>query len=132
MAQQLTVFIGNQSGRFHEVAKILAKAEVDIKSFALADTADYGILRLIVDDTTKGLAALQEHNITARLTDVLVVYISPKVGTLSALLDTIGEEHNIAYTYPYHTYGPHAGMVIKVDEPDEVTKILRDAGYEVM
>ncbi len=131
MAQQVTVFIGNQSGRFHEVAKILAKAAVNILSFNLADTADYGILRLIVDNTEKALDALRLSNITARLTDVLVVYISPEVGTLSTLLDVIGEEYNIAYTYPYHTQGPQAGMVLKVDKPDEVSKILLDAGYEL-
>ena len=73
MAHQLSVFIGNQSGRFHEVARVLAENGVNILSFSLADTADYGILRMICDNTEKGLEALRANSITARLTDVLLV-----------------------------------------------------------
>lgn len=131
MAHQLSVFIGNQSGRFHEVARVLAENGVNILSFSLADTADYGILRMICDNTEKGLEALRANSITARLTDVLLVPIEPQIGSLTLMLDVIGTDVNIAYMYPYSTQGPDAGMVLKVDEPELVKERLLQANFSV-
>lgn len=131
MAQQLSVFLGNQAGRFHEIAKTLAEEGVDILSFSLADTADYGILRMICDDPEKGVKALRAKNIMARQTEVFVVPIKPHCATLAALLEAIGADKDIAYMYPYATQGPDAGMVVKVEDPETVRARLEKAGYEV-
>ncbi len=131
MAQQLTVFLGNEAGRFKEVAQTLADACVNILSFSLADTADYGILRMICDDPEKGVKALRAKNIMARSTEVFVVPIKPHCATLAALLDSIGSDMDIAYMYPYATQGPDAGMVVKVEHPEIVRERLEKAGYEV-
>lgn len=131
MAQQLTVFLGNQAGRFQEVARTLADSGVNILSFSLADTADYGILRMICDDPAKGVQALRDKGIMARSTEVFVVPIEPHCATLAALLETIGSENDISYMYPYATQGPDAGMVVKVREPETVRKLLLAAGYQI-
>lgn len=129
MALQLSVFLGNHSGRFQEIASTLAEASVNILSFSLADTADYGILRIICDDPEKGEIVLRAKNIMARSTEVIVVYISPECGTLAPLLETIGRDVNISYMYPYATSGTEAGMVLKVKEADLVKERLDEAGY---
>lgn len=131
MARQLSIFLGNQSGRFREIAQTLADSGVNILSFSLADTADYGILRMICDDPEKGALALRAKDIMARQTEVLVVPIRPEEGTLAALLDTIGSDINISYMYPYSTQGPDAGMVVKVSEPELARRRLEKAGYKI-
>lgn len=131
MAQQLSVFLGNQNGRLREVVKALAEKQVNILTFSLADTQDFGILRLIVDQPRLGLEALQNAGLTARMNEVMVVKISPQPGTLEALLENLGDGQNIAYIYPFATEGKDAGMVIKVGDLATAMAQLRNAGYEV-
>ncbi|NLW54549.1 MAG: amino acid-binding protein, partial [Clostridiaceae bacterium] len=75
MAKQLSVFLENRRGRMRQVASLLKSADINILSFNLAETTDYGMLRLMVDDPEEGAAALAAGGFSAHLTDVMVVYL---------------------------------------------------------
>ncbi len=131
MAKQLSVFLENRSGRMLQVASLLKSAGINILSFNLAETSDYGMLRLMVDDPEKGAAALDAGGFSAHLTDVMVVYIPARMGSLSELLDLLGDTIDIRYMYPYQTQEPNAGMVMKVSDMPWAEQRIRDAGYTV-
>lgn len=80
--KQLSVFIENRAGRLDEVLDVLKNENINIISLSLADTSDYGMLRLIVSDPQKGQTALKEKGISAKLTDILVVKLPHQVGRL--------------------------------------------------
>ena len=100
--QQLSVFLENREGRLEEVLNILAKKKVDIVALSLADTSDYGMLRMIVSDPHKGRAALKEEGITAMLTDVVALRVPHATGSLSkAMHQIVDGEVNIEYMYAF-------------------------------
>ena len=81
--QQLSVFLENREGRLDDVLKVLAEKDVNIVALSLADTSDYGMLRMIVSDPAKGRQALKEAGITAMLTDVVALRVPHATGSLS-------------------------------------------------
>ena len=96
--QQLSVFLENREGRLDEVLKVLADNDVNIVALSLADTSDYGMLRMIVSDPNKGRAALKEEGITAMLTDVVALRVPHATGSLSkAMHQIVDGEVNVEY-----------------------------------
>ena len=94
--QQLSVFLENREGRLEEVLDVLANNDVNIVALSLADTSDYGMLRMIVSDPHKGRAALKENGITAMLTDVVALRVPHATGSLSkAMHQIVSGEVNI-------------------------------------
>ena len=93
--QQLSVFLENREGRLEEVLDVLAKKGVNIVALSLADTSDYGMLRLIVSDPHKGRAALKEAGITAMLTDVVALRVPHATGSLNKAMHQIVDALNI-------------------------------------
>lgn len=89
--QQLSVFLENREGRLDTVLKILAENDVNIVALSLADTSDYGMLRMIVSDPHKGKAALKDAGITAMLTDVVALRVPLQTGSLSKAMHQIVE-----------------------------------------
>ena len=87
--QQLSVFLENREGRLDDVLKVLARNDVNIVALSLADTSDYGMLRMIVSDPHKGRAALKEAGITAMLTDVVALRVPHATGSLSNAMHQI-------------------------------------------
>ena len=87
---QLSVFLENREGRLDEVLNVLAENEVNIVALSLADTSDYGMLRMIVSEPHKGRAALKEAGITAMLTDVVALRVPHATGSLSKAMHLIG------------------------------------------
>ena len=111
---QLSVFIENREGRLDQVLDILKQNDINIISLSLADTSDFGLLRMIVSDPVKGKGALREEGFTAMLTEVLAVKLSHKVGQLQVLLSEICKAGiNIEYTYALATGNDDASIVIK-------------------
>ena len=99
---QLSVFIENREGRLDKVLATLKDNDINIVSLSLADTSDYGLLRMIVSDPEKGKAALKEAGFTARVTEVLAVKLAHKVGQLQVLLAEICKAGiNIDYMYAF-------------------------------
>ena len=89
--QQLSVFLENREGRLDEVLNVLAGNDVNIVALSLADTSDYGMLRMIVSDPNKGRAVLKENGITAMLTEVVALRVPHATGSLSKAMHQIVE-----------------------------------------
>jgi len=120
-AEQISVFLENKAGRLAEVTGILSEANVNIRALALADTSDFGVLRLIVDDNIKALEALKNQGFTVGRTDVLAVEVEDKPGGLHSILDMLNKAKiNVEYMYAFvqHT-GKNAVMIFRFDNIDE-------------
>ena len=129
--QQLSVCLENREGRVDTVLKILAENDVNIVALSLADTSDYGMLRMIVSDPHKGKAALKDAGITAMLTDVVALRVPHATGSLSKAMHQIVEgEINVEYMYAFAN-GADAAAVVKSDDPARVIDILKGSGFDV-
>ena len=129
--QQLSVFLENREGRLDTVLKILAENDVNIVALSLADTSDYGMLRMIVSDPHKGKAALKDAGITAMLTDVVALRVPHAAGSLSKAMHQIVEgEINVESMYAFAN-GADAAAVLKSDDPTRVIDILKGSGFDV-
>lgn len=133
-AKQLSVFIENREGRLDEVLAVIAKANVNILSLSLADTSEYGLLRLIVSDPAKADAALRANGFSSMLTDVLVVRLANKVGSLQAFLSEISKtEINLEYMYGLTIEKEgKASLVIKASDLKKASEILLSSGAELL
>ena len=131
--KQLSVFLENREGRLDKVLAILKENDINIVSLSLADTSDYGLLRMIVSDPAKGKAVLKEAGFTAMLTDVLAVKLAHKVGQLQVLLAEICKAGiNIEYTYALATGNDDASIVIKTADLEKAAEVLTKAGVELI
>ena len=129
--KQLSVFLENREGRLDEVLQMLGANEVNIVALSLADTADYGMLRMIVSDPVKGKAVLKEAGITSKLTDVVALRVPHATGSLSkAMHELMVGGVNIEYMYAFAN-GADASAVMKSDNPEKVVTILRENGFDV-
>ena len=129
--QQLSVFLENREGRLEEVLDVLAKSNVNIVALSLADTSDYGMLRMIVSDPHKGRMSLKEVGITSMLTDVVALRVQHATGSLSkAMHQIVDGEVNIEYMYAFAN-GDDAAAVLKSDDPARLIDILKGSGFDV-
>ncbi len=131
--KQLSIFIENREGRLQEVLDVLKKDNVNIVSMSLADTSEYGLLRLLVDKPTAGRNALSEAGFSAMLTDVMAIRLSHRVGQLQELLEVICKANiNIEYMYALSTGTDDASVVIKTSDPDRAAELLEGTDVELM
>lgn len=130
---QLSVFIENREGRLEQVLETLKEENINIISLSLADSSDYGILRMIVSDAEKGRRALNEKGYSAMLTQVLAVRLKHKAGQLQLLLAEICKAGiNVDYTYALATGNDDASIVIKTADLDKAVGILKQTGVELI
>ena len=131
--KQLSVFIENREGRLEEVLQVLKQCGVNIVSLSLADTSDYGLLRLLVTDPEAGKGALKKNGFSAMLTDVLAIRLSHQVGKLQELLEAICDENiNIEYMYALSTGKDDASIVLKASDLEKAARTLQAKGVEIM
>ena len=131
--KQLSVFIENREGRLQEVLDVLKKNNVNIVSLSLADTSDYGLLRLLVNNPKAGKEALSENGFSAMLTDVLGIRLSHRVGQLQELLEVICKANiNIEYMYALSTGTDDASIVIKTSDLAKAAELLKDTDVELI
>ena len=124
-AKQLTVFIENRSGRLSEVLNVLKENNVNILSLSLADTTEFGLLRLIVDNAALGKEKLTENGFSSLLSDVSIIQIPHKVGSLQKLLKVIDDNGvNIEYMYGLSIESDEAYVVLKASDINKVDGIL--------
>ena len=129
--KQLSVFLENREGRLDEVLKTLGENDVNIVALSLADTSDYGMLRMIVSDPVKGKAVLKEAGITSMLTDVVALRVPHATGSLSKAMHAIVQAGiNVEYMYAFAN-GDDASAVLKSDDATKVVSVLREAGFDV-
>lgn len=130
---QLSVFIENREGRLEQVLEALKNNNINIVSLSLADTSEYGMLRMIVSDSEKGKEVLKNNGFSAMLTPVLGVKMSHKVGQLQILLAKICEAGiNIDYMYALATGSDDASIVIKTADLKKASEILEETGIELI
>lgn len=131
--KQLSIFIENREGRLKEVLDVLKSGGVNIISMSLADTSDYGLLRLLVDKPEAGMAALKKNGFQAMITEVLAVKLSHSVGQLQSLLDVICDSGiSIEYMYGLNTGTNDASVVIKTSELEKAAELLKDTKAELV
>ena len=130
---QLSVFIENREGRLEQVLETLKEKNINIISLSLADSSDYGLLRMIVSDAETGKNALKDAGFSAMLTQVLAVKLSHQVGQLQVLLSEICKAGiNIEYTYALATGGDDASIVIKTADLEKAAEVLEKTGVELI
>ncbi|MCQ2973253.1 MAG: amino acid-binding protein [Bacteroidales bacterium] len=130
--KQLCVFLENKVGRFKGVADILGKAGINMTAFSVADTSDFGILRVIVSEPEKSLQLLKEAGYAAGLTDVICIKCPNTAGSLAKVLDVLNEENvQIEYMYAF-SMGNIAQVVIRPAEIQNCEKVLEKHGIELV
>lgn len=134
MIKQLSVFVENKFGRLVAVTEVLAKNNIDINALSLADTSDFGILRLVVDKPEDAAVALTEHGVTVKCTEVIAAAMDDCPGGLSFILDTLtNEKINIEYMYAFmgKTEGK-AWTVMRVDDSERAEKVLHEHSIKTL
>ena len=132
--KQLSIFVENQFGRLEAIIEAIGKKGVNIRALSMADTTDFGILRVIVDDTAKAKEALDEIGVIAKATDVIAVYIDDKTGGLASILKLItNAEISVEYMYAFLSRDEgKALMVLKADDEEAAEKVLSENGVELL
>lgn len=122
--KQLSVFIENKTGRINEVTRILAENGINMTAFSLAESTDFGILRLIVSDVEKAGQVLKDHHFGISVTDVVGLCLSNRPGSLAQVLDLLARDHIfIEYMYAF-SQGDKANVVIRPTDIEKCIAIL--------
>ena len=133
IAKQLSVFIENRQGRLGEVLNVLKSNKINILSMSLADTTEYGLLRLIVNDPETGKVKLTENGFSTMVTGVLVLKITHESGSLQEVLSLLSDNNvNIEYMYGLSIDGEDASVVLKASNLDDAEKVLTDNGIKTL
>jgi hypothetical protein len=132
--EQISVFLENKAGRLADVTRILAEANINIRALSLADTSDFGILRLIVNDNDKAKEELKKAGFTVGKTDVVAVEVEDQPGGLSYILRILHKANvNVEYMYAFvQQSGANAVLIFRFDNLDEAIRILRDNKVRVI
>lgn len=132
--KQLSIFVENKAGTVSGIAKSIADAGVSIRALSVADTQEFGILRLIVDDVEKAKEVLSSNDCVVSVTKVIGVQIPDVPGGLSEVLALMSENGiNIEYLYAFITIsGKHAYVVLRVEDNEKAVKVLSDAGIKLV
>ncbi len=131
---QLSVFIENKSGRLADVTRTLADANINIRALSIADTIDYGLLRLIVNDPIAAKEAITKAGFTVALTEVLAIEVSDKPGGLANIIDILAEAGlNIEYMYAFvGRSGENAIVIFRIEKVDEAIAALQQKGVRIL
>ena len=130
--KQLSVFIENHEGRLEEVLDVMKEEQISIISLSLADTSEYGLLRLITTNPEAGQAALKKKGFAAMLTDVLSVKLSHQVGRLQEILSMVCKAGlNVEYMYALSNKEDDASIICKISNGDEAAKLLKSQEVEL-
>ena len=130
MVYQISVFLENRAGQFAEITGILADNGIDLRAISIAETADYGILRMIVDNSQKATATLMQHGYLLTMTPVLVVCVPDQPGGIAPVLATLAEGNiDIEYMYSLFTHiEGKAYIVFRVAEAEKFVSLLATHG----
>lgn len=132
--KQLSVFVENKEGKLREITDILAKAGIDIRALSIADTSEFGILRLIVRDPKKAKALLEKNGFVATINDVVGVEINDRPGGLAEIVRLFAERDiNMEYMYAFLTRTENkAYLVVRVDDASEVENLLESEKIRIL
>lgn len=132
--KQLSVFVENKHGRMAEITRTLAKHDIDIRALSIADTADYGILRLILNKPEEAILALREDHLTVSLTEVIAVSIPDVPGGLSKAVEILTQA-GIDIEYMYASIHAHKGaafVILRVEDNQRAADLLKASGVPAL
>lgn len=131
---QLSVFIENKSGRLADVTRALENGRINIRALSIADTIDYGLLRLIVNDPAAAKTTLVNAGFTVTLTEVLAIEVPDKPGGLADIIEILAEGGlNIEYMYAFvGASGENAIVIFRIERIDEAIPILQSKGVRIL
>lgn len=130
--KQLSVFLENKTGRINDVTKTLAKHGINMHAFSMAESTDFGILRLIVSDVEKAVEVLRGEDFAVMLTDVVCISCPNVAGALSAVLEHLaGKQIFIEYMYAF-AQGDKAHVVIRPNDLEKCVQVLEKCSCDVM
>jgi len=131
--EQLSIFLENKAGRLAEVTNVLGSANVNIRALSLADTSDFGILRLIVNDCEKARTALKDAGFTVSLTNVVAVEVPHVPGGLNSIVQLLGKKGiNVEYMYAFVQKGDNAVLIIRFNNPEAAIAVLQEADIPIL
>lgn len=132
--EQLSIFIENKAGRLASVTSVLAESGVNLRALSLADTSDFGILRLIVDDTEKAKNLLKEAGFTVGITHVVAVEVEDRPGGLDRIMQIIREKGvNVEYMYAFvQRGGGNATMIFRFNRTDMAIEALKESNIPIL
>jgi hypothetical protein len=132
--EQITIFLENKPGGLEKVTKILKDAPINIRTLAVADTSDFGIVRLIVNNVELATKVLKESGFTVSRTTVVAVEVPDRPGGLHSILEVLAKENiNIAYMYAFvEKSGENAVMLFRFDQQDAAIDVLLKNGITVL
>lgn len=131
--KQISVFIENKTGELAEITKFLADKNVNLRALSIADTQDFGILRIICDNSLKVSELLKDEGYIVKITNVLAVEMCDKPGSLAKILGILAKNGIVVeYTYAFLTTKVNtAYMIFRVDDNETAAKLLKDSGINV-
>ena len=132
--RQISVFLENNAGRLAEVTRVLADAGINLRAISIADTADFGILRLIVDKCDTALGALKDAGFTTRVSEVAAVEIEDKPGSLAKVMDLF-RVNNVNIEYLYASLEGNVGkavVILKLENHQKGLQILKNNGVSMI
>ena len=132
--KQLSIFVENKRGRLAEITKVLSENNIDIRALSIADTKDFGILRLIVNDPDAAVKLLKSDGFTVSLTKVICICINDKPGGLAAAMATLfDKEISVEYMYAFISRSDDdAYVIIRVEDNERAIETLTAGGFKVM
>ena len=132
--EQISIFLENKPGALESVMRLLKDADINIRSLSLADTADFGILRLIVNDTNKALKVLNDNGLRVSRTSVVAVEVPDRPGGLHGILAVLAQHGiNVEYLYAFiEKSGENAVIIFRFDSPDDAVDVLLKNGFTVL
>lgn len=132
--KQISIFVENKSGRLAEITRIIGDAGIDIRAISIADTSDFGILRLIVDRPDEAVAQLKQAGMTASITNVIAIGIDDKPGEFAKALAALsGEGVSIEYMYAFISRDKgHAYVLLRVDDNAKAEAALVRGGFKLL
>ena len=132
--KQLSVFLENKSGRLAKISRVLGEEQINILALSLADTADFGILRMLVDDPDRAAEVLKEHQFVCIINTVTVVEVDDKPGGLAKVVSVLDDSGiNVEYMYAFsEPETGRAALVFRFNDPDRAAELLAKAGINVI
>jgi hypothetical protein len=132
--KQISVFLENKKGRLAEVTRTLSHEKINIRALSLADTADFGVLRIIVDNPDRSLAILKSHGFVAQVTEVVAVEVEDRPGGLARILEVLDEDNvNVEYMYAYvEKKSDNAIVICRIDDRERAHQVLEKHGIATL
>lgn len=129
--KQISVFIENKTGKLAEATRFIADHNINLRALSIADTQDFGILRIICDDPAAANKALQDGGYITTTTDVLAAAITDKPGSLATILEVLSDANVVVeYTYAFLSSKAGAYMIFRVDDNQTAAAALAGAGIK--